>query len=299
MNIADADIQSVKRINNPEATFYILIPSWNNLGYLKLCVESIRKNSTFPQQIIVHINEGKDGTLEWVKQQADIDYSYSAKNVGICYALNNCRNLVSTDYVVYMNDDMYVCPGWDKELLDEIRAVGHHYFFISATCIEPDSGNNCMISKNYGTDLQSFQEEKLLAEFAALKMHDWQGATWPPNVVHREVWDLVGGYSIEFSPGMYSDPDFSMKLWNIGVRYFKGASKSRVYHFGSKSVSRIKKNAGYYRFISKWGVTTSTLTNLYIKQGMKFQGVLPEVELPSSARSKNFFKRLKALLSGN
>lgn len=299
MIIADANIQAVKRSNNPEAKFSILIPSWNNLGYLKLCVESIRKNSTYPQQIILHINEGKDGTLEWVKQQSDIDYSYSTKNIGICYALNHCRKMVSTEYVMYMNDDMYVCPGWDKALLEEIKAVGHNYFFISATCIEPDSGNNCMISKNYGTDLSSFREKELLAEFDSLPMHDWQGATWPPNIVHRDIWDIVGGYSVEFSPGMYSDPDFSMKLWSIGVRYFKGASKSRAYHFGSKSVSRIKKNPGYYRFISKWGITTSTLTGEYIKTGMKFQGVLPEVELSSSVKFKNFLKRMKALLSGN
>ena len=31
------------------------------------------------------------------------------------------------------------------------------------------------------------------------------GATIPPNIVHRDIWDLVGGYSIEYSPGMYSD----------------------------------------------------------------------------------------------
>ncbi|HEX8515382.1 MAG TPA: glycosyltransferase [Bacteroidia bacterium] len=297
--IVSADIKAFKRSSTRDAKFSILIPTWNNLEYLQLCVNSIRKNSSFPHQIILHVNEGVDGTLEWVKQQTDIDYSYSKKNIGICYALNNCRQLVATDYVMYMNDDMYVCPGWDAALLDEIKSIGHNYFFISATCIEPDSGNNCMISKNYGKDIESFNEAGLLADFASLEMHDWQGATWPPNVVHRDLWDLAGGYSIEFSPGMYSDPDFSMKLWSIGVRYYKGLSQSRVYHFGSKSVSRIKKNAGYYRFIGKWGITTSTLTSHYIKTGMKFQGVLPDVTLPSSVKAKNFIKKMKALLSGN
>jgi hypothetical protein len=191
---------------------------------------------------------------------------------------------------------MYVCPGWDKELMQEIEQVGHKYFFISATCIEPGSDNICMISKDYGSDIASFKEKELLSEFADLKMNDWNGSTWPPNVVHRDVWDLVGGYSIEFHPGMYSDPDFSMKLWNLGVRYFKGVSKSRVYHFGSKSVSRIKKNPGYYRFIAKWGITTSTLANFYIKMGKPFQGYLPEVKLSNSVKAKNFIKKAKALL---
>jgi len=57
---------------------------------------------------------------------------------------------------------------------------------------------------------------------------NWRGASWPPNVVHKNMWDLVGGFSIEFSPGMYSDPDFSMKLWQAGIRIMYGVGKSMV-----------------------------------------------------------------------
>ena len=48
--------------------FSILIPSFNNLKYLKLCLHSIKINSKFDHQIIIHVNEGSDGTLEYVKQ---------------------------------------------------------------------------------------------------------------------------------------------------------------------------------------------------------------------------------------
>src|SRR4051812_48643798 len=81
--------------------FSIIIPSWNNLPYLQLCIESIRKNSTYKHQLIVHVNEGNDGTLEWVKQQTDVDYTRSAENIGVCYALNTARSLLDTDYLLY------------------------------------------------------------------------------------------------------------------------------------------------------------------------------------------------------
>ena len=58
--------------------FSILIPSYNNIEYLKICVNSIKKNSKFNHQIIVHINEGNDGTIEYVKK-SELDYSYSKK----------------------------------------------------------------------------------------------------------------------------------------------------------------------------------------------------------------------------
>ena len=40
-----------------------------------------------------------------------------------------------------------------------------------------------------------------------------------------ELWDLVGGLSTEYSPGMYSDPDFSKKIYEAGVRIFKGKGR--------------------------------------------------------------------------
>ena len=274
--------------------FSILIPSWNNLAYLQFCIESIRKHSVLRNQIIVHINEGSDGSLEWVKSQMDIDYSYSKENIGVCFALNISRTLVRSDYILYLNDDMYVCPGWDSFLMEEVKSAGNKFFFISGTAIEPVASSNCVIEKDYGRDISSFKEKELLESFASLNKKDWQGATWPPNVVHRDVWDLIGGYSTEFSPGMYSDPDFSMKLWNAGVRLFKGVSKSRVYHFGSKSTKRVKKNKGYYSFISKWGMTSSTLTKVFLRRGVDFDGPLKDPEIGTGLKIKNLFKRISS-----
>lgn len=280
-------------------TFSILIPTWNNLAYLQLCVASIRKNSHFRHQIIVHVNEGKDGTLAWVAQQPDLDYTYSEENIGVCYALNLGRSLIRTDYVVYMNDDMYVCPNWDLELYREIEKIGHRFFFLSATAIEPVASSNCAIEWDCGKEISTFDEQKLLAGYHSLPMHDWQGATWPPNIVHINVWDLVGGYSVEFSPGMYSDPDFSMKLWQMGIRLFKGVSHSRVYHFGSRSTRRVVKNKGYYTFIQKWGITSSTLTLHYLRRGAPFDGPLTVPAHAAWLRLKNLFKRLACVLRGN
>ena len=293
----DIPIQKKKRSGIDHLKFSILIPSWNNLVYLKLCVESIRKNSYFDHQIIVHVNEGKDGTVEWIDAQPDLDYTHSEKNIGICYALNICRQLVSTDYIIYLNDDMYVCPNWDLELYNEINRIGHHFFFLSATAIEPfASNNNCVIVKDFGQNIEAFREDKLLSGFSLLSMEDWQGATWPPNLVHKDVWDLVGGYSGEFSPGMYSDPDFSMKLWRLGIRLFKGVAKSRVYHFGSKTTGRILRNKGYYTFISKWGLTSSTLTRNYLRSGEKFDGPLKTPTLGWGLRFKNILKKTRGIL---
>jgi glycosyltransferase involved in cell wall biosynthesis len=298
--IADITIKKNKQANIINPVFSILIPSWNNLAYLKLCIESIRKNSHFKHQIIVHLNESRDGSLEWIRTQPDIDFTFSEQNIGVCYALNLGRELVAAEYILYMNDDMYACPGWDLELMQEIKQIGHPYFFISGTAIEPkETGNPCVLVMDFGNDIHSFREDKLLQEFSTPSLSDWQGSTWPPNIVHRDVWDLVGGYSVEFTPGMYSDPDFSMKLWGLGIRLFKGIGKSRVYHFGSKSTRRVRKNRGYFQFLQKWGMTSSTLTRFYLRRGKTFDGPLREPVLPWGIKIKNYWKRIQAAIVHN
>lgn len=112
-----------------KAQFTILIPTWNNLDFLQTCIESVRKNSSYRHQIVLFVNEGVDGTLEWVEQQDDISFCRSASNVGVCWALNALRPLVETDYVVYLNDDMYVCPEWDLELMKAVDQQEDKFFF--------------------------------------------------------------------------------------------------------------------------------------------------------------------------
>lgn len=281
-----------------EAPFFsIFIPTWNNLEYLKLCVESLRKHTVIRCQVIVHVNEGKDGTLEWVRSQPDLSYTYSRHNIGVCYALNQCRTLALAEYFVYLNDDMYVCPGWDELLVKEIKTIGHPAFFLSATAIEPaQTTNPCVIVRDFGTTPENFRKEKLLEEYFSMEKGDWQGSTWPPNVVHKKTWDIVGGYSIEFSPGLYSDPDFSMKLWKAGVRLFKGLGASRVYHFGGKSTTRMVRNAGYFTFISKWGMSAGTFTKKFLRTGQPFHGELNSPDPSVSLRLKNWINRVQASL---
>jgi len=250
--------------------FSIIIPTWNNLPFLKICVDSIRKNSAFDHQIIIHVNDGSDGTLDWVKAEG-LDYTHSDENVGVCLAVNMMRTKVKTDYIFYLNDDMYVLPGWDTVMAEEIESLPDNMFYLSGTMIQPHWPLDVCINADYGTTPESFREADLLKEYTTYKKDDWQGATWPPSLVHRDLWDIVGGYSIELTPGMYSDPDFTAKLWLAGVRYMKGLGQSRVYHFETKSTGRVKKNDGSLQFLLKWGMTNSTLRRNVSRIGEPFR----------------------------
>lgn len=280
------------------AVFSIVIPSWNNLVFLKTCVDSLQKNSRFKHQIIIHLNESNDGSREWVEQN-NFDYSYSETNIGICYAMNMARTLATTDYLVYFNDDMYACPDWDFWLYEEVKKQESIFFFLSATMIEPRvTGNDCVIAPfDFGTHPDNFDEPALLENFDDAKKEDWQGTTWPPCVVPTMLWDMVGGYSIEFSPGMYSDPDFAMKLWQAGVRNFKGVGKSRVYHFMSKSTGKLTFKANGSRiFLNKWGVSAKVFARYYLQRGTVWTGELDAPIQKGLLRFNLFLNQIKRRL---
>ena len=218
--------------------FSIIVPTFNNLDYLKLCLDSIKKNSSYDHEIIIHINEGKDGTKDFLNK-TNFVFTYSENNAGVCVAFNEAVKKASNKYIVLAHDDMYFCPNWDKVFLSELKKIPENSdFFLSGTMVQPFES---YINLNCGDTIKNFDEKKLLAELPKIKFNDFQGTHWQPSLIPLKTWNKVGGFSEEFSPGLGSDPDFNMKLWKLGVRLFKGLGNCRVYHFSSLS---LRKKAG-------------------------------------------------------
>ena len=253
--------------------FSIIIPTFNNINYLKLCLESIRKNSKYEHEIIIHINEGVDGTLSYLSDK-NYKKSYSAINEGVCTAFNKAAALSTKKYIILAHDDMYFCPGWDEVFNNELSKIKNvSDFFLSGTMVQPFES---YINLDCGKNINEFDEEKLLRELPQIKFKDFQGTHWQPSLIPIKTWNKVGGFSEEFSPGLGSDPDFNFKLWKIGVRLFKGLSDCRVYHFSSLSLRKKAWNNGAKTFLLKWGLSIKFFKKHYLRSDQKFDGLLLE-----------------------
>tara|TARA_B100000900_G_scaffold342429_1_gene305828 strand:+ start:161 stop:1012 length:852 start_codon:yes stop_codon:yes gene_type:complete len=258
--------------------FSIIIPTFNNLEYLKLCLESLKKNSAYNHEIIIHINEGKDGTLSYLKT-CNYKTTFSEKNSGVCVAFNEAAKKATKNFIVLAHDDMYFCPGWDDVFTKELDKIPNNTdFFLSGTMVQPFDS---YLMFDCGNTLEDFDEEKLLQNVNQLKFEDFQGTHWQPSLVPKSTWDKAGGFSEEFSPGLGSDPDFNMKLWNMGVRLFKGLGKSRVYHFSSISLRKKAWNNGAKIFLLKWGMSIKFFKKYYLKSDTPFNGPLTEPDKSS------------------
>ena len=257
--------------------FSIIVPTFNNLNYLKLCLKSIKKNSKYEHEIIIHINEGTDGTIEFL-QDKNYKISYSEKNAGVCVAFNEAVKKSSRDYIILAHDDMYFCPNWDEIFRKELENISNiDDFFLSGTMVQPFES---YLKFDCGKTLEDFDEEKLLKNVNQLKFEDFQGTHWQPSLVPKSTWDKAGGFSEEFSPGLGSDPDFNMKLWKMGVRLFKGLGNSRVYHFSSISLRKKAWNNGAKMFLLKWGMSIKFFKKYYLKSDTPYDGPLTEPKKP-------------------
>ena len=249
--------------------FSILIPSYNNLEYLKTCIDSLKKNSKFNHQIIVHINEGKDGTFDYIKN-SNLEFTFSEQNIGMPKALNKASKLSKKDYILISHDDFYYCTGWDEELINNVNSINHKNFYLSSTMVGAGQ-----VAFDAGQTIDTFDEDKLLNNLEKIKTIDFQGTTKCPGLIHKDTWERVGGWSEEFSPTGGDDTDFAMKLWSINIRIFKGLGKSLAYHFGSittrkkdKSLFTYLGSKGNKIFLKKWGYSINFFEKFYLKSGL-------------------------------
>jgi len=253
--------------------FSVIVPTYNNLEYLKLCLKSLKENSTYLHEIIIHINEGVDGTLDYIKEKK-IKFSYSKINKGVCVAFNQAAMKTTKKFIVLAHDDMYFCPKWDEVFFNELnKHPGNKDFFLSGTMVQPFKS---YIYLDCGKTINEFNEKKLLKELPKIVYKNFQGTHWQPSLIPKTTWDKVGGFSEEFSPGLGSDPDFNKKLWDIGVRLFKGLGDCRVYHFSSISLRKKTWNNGSKIFLLKWGITIKFFKKYYLRTSEPFSGELKD-----------------------
>ena len=259
--------------------FSIIIPTFNNIEYLKKCIDSIKKNSTYNHEIIPHVNEGSDGTIDYLKEN-NIEFTFTNYNSGICKGMNMAAKKAKTEFILYAHDDFYFCPKWDLVLKNELDKIKHKNFYLSGTMV-----NNGQITLDCGSNLETFDEKRLLSKISDANYYDFQGSTWAPHLIHKETWNKVGGFSEEFFPGTGSDPDLNMKLWKEGVRIFKGINDFKVYHFGSivtrkyKNHPTIKTESGSRGakiFLLKWGITIKFFKKFILNSDTKYLGELDD-----------------------
>lgn len=110
------------------------IPSKNNLRYLKTCIKSIQDNSYYPNEILVYVDQDKDGTVEWLETQ-DVKFIINASDTpkGIGHAYDVMFKEADREFVIAFHADMILGPRADYYMMN-VKTPDN---IVCATRIEP------------------------------------------------------------------------------------------------------------------------------------------------------------------
>lgn len=240
----------------------VCVCSWNDLPFLKLLYKSLKRNTKIPYELIIHDNGSEDGTYEWLIQN-NIKCSRSETNEGVA-AVNYSVNQAKYSYITDANSDMYFLPGWDTEILKQIKkfeSKNVKKFTISSCLIEPAGGNPEYSMAYFGHNPESFMEEALLRDFLERSSTYYAKPDTTqyshPITMPKALWDEFGGVDTRYQYGIATDHDIPASAYKAGCRDFIMLGKSRVYHFISQTVRKLPVNRsdGQKTFLEKWGIS--------------------------------------------
>ena len=97
----------------------IAIPTYNGLKHLENCLNSIIKNTDYPQyEIIVVDNASSDGTYDFLKENfPSVRVVVNKKNVGNAEGINICVQSANGNFVMILDNDTEVTKGWLSEIV--------------------------------------------------------------------------------------------------------------------------------------------------------------------------------------
>ncbi len=104
-----------------QLTVSSLIISWNSLALLKSCIESLRKQTVRPEQVVVVDNGSTDGSVEWLREQPDLEVIESMTNLGFAAANNLGFRACRQSAVLCLNADVVLHPGYIESCLQHLE----------------------------------------------------------------------------------------------------------------------------------------------------------------------------------
>ncbi len=267
-------------------TISFVIPSRNNLSYLKWSYNSIRKNLGYRHEILLGDDFSSDGTWEWLEEikQKDINVQIfkneGPERKGIVYWYDYLCEKSSNDIVMFFHADMYACPGMDTAILDKLTKGT----VVTATRIEPPlhpEGPE-KILKDFGIEPESFDEQGLISWLNEDRPEKYTRGIFAPWAIHKEDYWKVGGHDKLFAPQSKEDSDIFNRFHLVGLNFVQ-TWQGLVYHMTSRG-SRFNPYSGgapgkdspewihtttknMRNFIRKWG--TPVLHDEYMKPIVK------------------------------
>jgi GT2 family glycosyltransferase/glycosyltransferase involved in cell wall biosynthesis len=236
----------------------IIIPVLNKLEFTRQCLDRIWRNSghEIAYEVIIVDNASSDGTSDWFANVSafprQLRYVRNRHNEGFAKANNTGARLSGSQYLLFLNNDTLVQPGWLAEMLrarrsdKSIGVVGIKQLFPYTNTIYhtgivfAPGGIPQHLYPHLDASLPQVNKER-----------EYQAVTGACLLIDRSLFEECGGFDEAYVNG-YEDVDLCMAVGQRG-RKIVCCTGSYIYHYGQISEGRTAdddRNAAL--FARKW-----------------------------------------------
>ncbi|MEN6306514.1 MAG: glycosyltransferase [Anaerohalosphaeraceae bacterium] len=238
----------------------IVILTYNNLEFTRHCLESIERNTFYPNyEVIIVDNASQDDTADYVSDYISGRPNYTLicnpENLGFSAGNNVGIRKAGGEYIVLLNNDTYVSPGWLQNLIWPMmrdKTIG------LAGPVTNNIGNEARINIAY-RDMREMESES----FKYIQNHRGQllrleTVAFFCVAIARRIIDEVGELDERFKTGFFEDDDYCRRVRLAGY-HIVVVEDSFVHHHLSASFNQLgdqrekifQENRKIYE--EKWG----------------------------------------------
>lgn len=214
-----------------QPTVSIVIVNWNGRHWLQRCLPAIAAQTYPAFEIIVVDNGSTDGSVEWLREQWPHVYVLRQEhNLGFALANNIGIRASQSPYVVTLNNDTRVDPGWLETL---VRAAAAPDVGMVASCILRWNQPDVLDSAGIEVDVTGTAWNRGWGRPVAWAVDpgDVFGPSAAAALYHRQMLNDIGLFDEDFF-AYYEDVDLAWRAQRAGWRC-RYAPAARVWHWHS------------------------------------------------------------------
>ncbi|GAB0117263.1 glycosyltransferase [Acidisoma sp. 7E03] len=213
----------------------IVIPIYGQLAYTLNCLESLfLHESNYSAELIIIDDRSPDVSGSYLPEVTDIRYHLQPQNGGFIKSCNTGGAMARGRYVLMLNNDTRVVPGWLDGLLDSFGLfpkaglVGSKLFYADGSLQEAGGiiwrSGNCW---NYGRN-----DDPNRPEYSHARQVDYISGC--SIALPTALWHALGGFDPLFTPAYCEDADLCLRVEALGYEVWM-QPQSRIVHYEGKT----------------------------------------------------------------
>ena len=201
-----------------EPVVSIITLTFNKVEFTYQYLESIIAHTDIPYELILVDNCSHDETTSLLDRLENVTTIKNEGNLGFIKGCNQGASKARGKYLLFLNNDINVTPGWLSKLVKTIEnypkcgAVGCKLIWPNGKLQEAGS-----IIWSDGSALGYGREgDPMHPEYSYLREVDYcSGACL---LVRKDLFQQLGGFDERYSPAYYEDSDLCLGIWGLGYK---------------------------------------------------------------------------------